>query len=387
MDFHDTSNETRKKMPAYRIDLENLGAIVDVLKRKDFVVLGPQVQDGAIVYDEISSISDLPVGWTDEQSPAAYRLSKRTDRALFGFAVGPHSWKKFLFPPVAKLFDVKKKNGAFELTHDESNPTKYAFIGVRPCEIHAIVIQDRVFLGGDYHDETYAERRSKLFILAVNCASPSDNCFCTSLHTGPKVSVGFDLVLTEVLKADAHYFIAEVGSEQGEEVLKDIKFRAATVEEIQDADAVILSAAQKMKKQVHTEGLKDTLYNSINNARWDVIGKRCLTCANCTMVCPTCFCFSVEDVADLTDSTAERWRKWDSCFTADFSYIHGGSIRSSPKSRYRQWMTHKFASWLDQFGTFGCVGCGRCITWCPVGIDITEEIRALSDQHTVQTIP
>jgi Fe-S oxidoreductase len=101
------------------------------------------------------------------------------------------------------------------------------------------------------------------------------------------------------------------------------------------------------------------------------------------MVCPTCFCTTVEDVSDVTGDHAERWRRWDSCFTLGFSYIHGGSIRNSGKARYRQWMTHKLASWIDQFGTSGCVGCGRCITWCPVGIDITEEARAIRDggQH------
>ena len=95
------------------------------------------------------------------------------------------------------------------------------------------------------------------------------------------------------------------------------------------------------------------------------------------MVCPTCFCTTVEDHSDLAGETAERVRSWDSCFTLDFSYVHGGSVRTETQSRYRQWMTHKLASWIDQFGTSGCVGCGRCITWCPVGIDITEEAAAI----------
>jgi Fe-S oxidoreductase len=99
------------------------------------------------------------------------------------------------------------------------------------------------------------------------------------------------------------------------------------------------------------------------------------------MVCPTCFCTSVEETNDLTGTESSRSRRWDSCFTMDFSYIHGGSVRNSPKSRYRQWMTHKLSTWVDQFGTSGCVGCGRCITWCPVGIDITEEVRAIADSE------
>lgn len=97
------------------------------------------------------------------------------------------------------------------------------------------------------------------------------------------------------------------------------------------------------------------------------------------MVCPTCFCTGVEDVTALAGDVTERVRKWDSCFTADFSYQHGGVVRESTKSRYRQWLTHKLSSWVDQFGSSGCVGCGRCITWCPTGIDLTAEVAAIAE--------
>jgi len=134
-----------------------------------------------------------------------------------------------------------------------------------------------------------------------------------------------------------------------------------------------------MGRTIDTTDVKSLLYRNSENSRWLETAKRCLTCANCTMVCPTCFCTTIEDVTDLTGKEAERRRKWDSCFTLDFSYIHGGNIRSSAASRYRQWLTHKFAYWQDQFGTYGCVGCGRCITWCPVGLDITEEINSINE--------
>ena len=132
-----------------------------------------------------------------------------------------------------------------------------------------------------------------------------------------------------------------------------------------------------MGREMNTDGIHDLLLANLEHPRWEEVAGRCLTCGNCTMVCPTCFCTSVEDTSDLAGVSAERSRRWDSCFTMDFSYIHGGSVRASPKSRYRQWMTHKLATWWDQFGSSGCVGCGRCITWCPVGIDITEEVRAI----------
>ena len=128
--------------------------------------------------------------------------------------------------------------------------------------------------------------------------------------------------------------------------------------------------------------LQALLYRNYNNERWQDLAQRCLDCGNCTMACPTCFCSKVEDITDLTGDHAERWREWDSCFTMDFSYIHGGSVRATTRSRYRQWLVHKLATWLDQFGSSGCVGCGRCITWCPVGIDLTEEVRLIRGSET-----
>ena len=127
------------------------------------------------------------------------------------------------------------------------------------------------------------------------------------------------------------------------------------------------------------DGIRDLLYDNLEHPRWSDTAGRCLSCGNCTMVCPTCFCSTVEDVTDVSGTQAERVRHWDSCFTSEHSYIHGGATRVTTKARYRQWLTHKLASWIDQFGTSGCVGCGRCITWCPVGIDITEEVRVIRD--------
>jgi Fe-S-cluster-containing hydrogenase component 2 len=141
---------------------------------------------------------------------------------------------------------------------------------------------------------------------------------------------------------------------------------------------MIESNAKSMRRSMHTEGIKELLYSSYDSEHWNRVAERCLSCTNCTMVCPTCFCSNVEDITDLKGGYTERWRVWDSCFTNDFTYIHGNpSIRSSTASKYRHWIVHKLASWIDQFGTSGCVGCGRCITWCPVGIDITEEIASL----------
>ncbi|MBO0725375.1 MAG: 4Fe-4S dicluster domain-containing protein, partial [Blastocatellia bacterium] len=257
----------------------------------------------------------------------------------------------------------------------------------RSCDLHAIAVQDLVFLDGPYVDPIYQARREQAFIIAVNCGQGSGVCFCVSMKTGPKASFGFDLALTEVLEADRHYFVVEIGTERGAEILQASPHRAASESERGKAEEVVERTATQMGRSLDTNDIKELLYRNYEHPRWDDVTSRCLTCANCTMVCPTCFCTTVEDVTDLTGEHAERWRRWDSCFTVDFTYIHGGSVRATPRSRYRQWMTHKLATWIDQFGTSGCIGCGRCITWCPVGIDITEEARAIRETESAGSQP
>ena len=353
----------------------DLQIVIDVLAERGYQVLGPTVREGAIVYDEISHIEELPRGWTDQQDAGRYRLEKRDDEALFGYAVGPQSWKRFLHPPIERLWQMRQDGADMSVTQDLAAP-KFAFLGVRACELHAIAIQDKVFLGGPYRDNAYQRRRQDNFIIALNCGEAGGTCFCVSMQTGPKAESGFDLALTELLR-ESHEFLVEVGSDRGAEVLAQIPHRAAVSVDIAAADTVVTKTAANMGRTLDTSGIKELLQNNLDHPRWDDVAQRCLSCTNCTMVCPTCFCTTVEDHTDLSGQIAERERKWDSCFTLDFSYIHGGSVRKQTRSRYRQWMTHKLANWIDQFGTSGCVGCGRCIDWCPVGIDITVETAAI----------
>lgn len=255
-----------------------------------------------------------------------------------------------------------------------------AALGVRSCELHAIAIQDRVLMGGKHVDRYYKAQRENILLVAVNCTRAGETCFCASMGTGPKVEKGFDLSLTEIVEKKEHYFIVEIGSRAGEAVLQELKSEEARAEEIEKAEKRLQHTAKHMGRTLESAGLREVLYENAESQHWQKVGQRCLSCANCTMVCPTCFCTTVEDVTDLTGTTAERRQLWDSCFSLDYSYIHGGSVRRSAEARYRQWITHKLASWIDQFGTSGCVGCGRCITWCPAGIDITEEIKVLQGE-------
>lgn len=361
------------------VERRDFDSLFAALKDRGYRVVGPTVRDGALVYDEVTSSEDLPAGYTDEQAPGTYRLRKGEGKALFGYTLGPQSWKRFLHPPSIRLWQAKRKGSAFQVDEQKAEQSAYAFLGVRSCELHAIEILDKVFLKGPIVDPSYAGRRKDLFIVAVNCTQAGGTCFCASMGTGPRADGGFDLALTEFNDGSQHFFVVEVGSERGAEVLRGVPHEPANESQKADVEQSVQQTIAHMGRTMITSDIKELLYKNYDHPRWNDVASRCLSCANCTMVCPTCFCTTVEDVTDLTGEYADRRRKWDSCFTMDFTYIHGGSTRASTRARYRQWMTHKLATWIDQFGTTGCVGCGRCITWCPVGIDITEEVKAIRE--------
>jgi formate hydrogenlyase subunit 6/NADH:ubiquinone oxidoreductase subunit I len=371
--------------PRSTITREGLQDLIDLLRRRGYCVVAPALRDKAIVYDEVTALDDLPAGWTDHQDAGSYRLSRREDEALFGYVVGPHSWKKFLHPERLRLWRARRTADRDSLIEETGDVPKFALLGARSCELHAIAIQDKVFLDSGHRDSDYALRRENAFIVAVNCGQAGGTCFCVSMETGPEVASGFDLALTEILDDGPHRFLVETGSQEGDELLQEIDRQPAADADRAAAQAAVEAARSQMGRSMNTTGIKELLQGNPEHTRWNEVASRCLSCANCTMVCPTCFCTTVEDVTDLSGDNAERWRRWDSCFTLDFSYIHGGNVRHSAKSRYRQWMTHKLAHWIDQFGSSGCVGCGRCITWCPVGIDITEEVAAIRASDAAQT--
>jgi ferredoxin len=371
------------------LERAGLDALIQRLATLGYRVLGPVARNGAIVHETIHDVGDLPMGWHDEQAPGSYQLRHDAgDPELFGWAVGPQSWKVPFFPAREDLWRARRDPDHVVVEHQDDAEGPFALIGTRPCELAGLDVLDRVLAASAHPDERYRARRRDTFVVAVECGSPASTCFCTSMSTGPAAPAGFDLALTELLDRhegmastplEGHRFLVRSGSDRGAEVLAAIPHHLVGPDDLSDRDAVLETARSAIARRLETEDLPNLLAGNIEHPRWTEIADRCLSCGNCTMVCPTCFCSDVRDITDLSGEVTRR-RTWSSCFDLEHSYLHGGSVRTSIASRYRQWATHKLSTWHDQFGTSGCVGCGRCIAWCPVGIDITEEVGIIRSQ-------
>lgn len=359
------------------LDRTHIGALIQTLTAAGYTVIGPTVDGSAVAYRPIRDAGDLPAGWRSRQDAGRYRLERRTDNALFGYVAGVESWKRYLFQPERTLWRSERTDDGFAVSTPEELAPKLAFLGARACEIAGMELQDRVFIEGGHADLDYKARREAAFIVAVHCTEAGDTCFCTSMGTGPGAKGGYDLALTELLDDGGHRFLLQIGSRRGEEIAARLPLLRLRASDRQAAETGVANAAASMGRTLETEGLKDLIQQNQEHSHWDDVAERCLACTNCTLVCPTCFCNTTEDMTDLEGLRAERRQRWDSCFSLDFSHLTHGPVRSSVKARYRQWMSHKLAHWIDQFGEFGCVGCGRCVTWCPAGIDITAEAAAL----------
>jgi ferredoxin len=365
------------------IGLDGLDLLVKAVLARGYRAVGPVLSDGAITLREITGASDLPAGWRDHQAPGSYKLTQDGDGSVFAWAVGPDSLKAQVFPPRSTIWRAKPPDYHVEEVPDTEPPV--AVIGAKPCDLAALGVLGRALDGPSVADPTFHKRRRATFVVAVECTRPASTCFCVAMGTGPGIADNFDVALTELGpnkggngSGGTRYarFLARAGSQLGREVIAALPQRPARDADNAERVSLLSKAASRMGRGVDTSGLPELMARNLSNPRWDDVAQRCLACGNCTAVCPTCFCANFEDTTNL-DGTVERRRTWASCSDLAYSYVHGGPVRSSIKSRYRQWATHKFSWWWDQFGTSGCVGCGRCITWCPAGIDITEEIAAL----------
>mgnify|MGYP001822152845 CR=1 FL=1 len=355
-----------------------LQQLVDALREGGRRVLGPVLRDGAVAFDEIRVLSDLPVGWRDEQQPGSYRLRDEGDERVFGVVHGPGSIKPFVFAPRESLLQIESDGPGrpFRASATVPEPEPVALLGVRPCDLAGLAAQDRVFLHDRYPDPYYASRRSGLLLVAVNCTRSVSTCFCTSFDSGPEARSGYDLALTELDDG----FLVHAGSPAGSALLEAVAHGPASDAVLADERSALDACAKGIGRRLETGDLPDLLYENLSHPRFDDVAERCLACGNCTQVCPTCFCHDERDEPMLDGDGAIRVREWDTCFDRAHSQVHGLNFRPHIRDRYRQWLVHKLGTWIDQFGSSGCVGCGRCLTWCPVGIDLTEEIAAIREE-------
>ncbi len=380
------------------IDVAGLQALIEALHARGYAVLGPTVRSGTVATGPVSGVDDLPRGVGDEQAPGSYRLRQRDDDAFFGFAAPAQSAKPVFFPADALLwrgrrspdrrgFDLEPRNA--EGDDGDGDGADRGTAGGRPVRtprrpglrrrrgrhprpgphqpsVHRPALRRPA--GGRLRRRRRLLRpgRDLLLRLDRDRPGPRPGRARSSTWSSPSCSTAAGTGSSSPWAASA---VPRCSTTSPSAPVAPAD--AASAAEVTER------ATGAMGRRLDPQGLKELLYAAVDSPRWAEVAGRCLSCSNCTMVCPTCFCTSVEDVADLTGDRVERHRAWDSCFTSAFSYIHGGTVRESASSRYRQWMTHKLAAWQDQFGTSGCVGCGRCVTWCPVGIDITEEAAAL----------
>lgn len=351
---------------------DELQSLVDALQGQGYRCIGPRARDGAIVYEGIDSVADMPQGMEDSQVPGQYRLRQADHGRLFAWANGPQALKPLTFSPREVLWRaVRDGEGRlrFERIPAEAPPT--AVVGVRACDLAALAILDRHYM----NDAHYRARRRALLLVAVNCTHPAETCFCASTGDGPRATAGFDLALDEL--EDGYVMYAR--TKKGRGIMSRLPQTPATQTQLRAGRRASRQAAARQTRTLPSRNLRDVLFSNLEHPRWDDVAARCLSCGNCTSVCPTCFCHGQAEEPALEGTHSTHYRQWDSCFTEGHSHLSGFTVRKDTRSRYRQWMTHKLGSWHDQFGRSGCVGCGRCIAWCPVGIDITEEAHAIND--------
>ena len=364
----------RRWLPRARFD-----AFLGALSADGRRVVGPTLRDGAIVMDDLAGPETLPIGLTLVGTPGRVRVQPLPDgpgRArAFQYTVSGDGFKRFTFPSrVEALTTDIAADGTVRIRVEvPSDEPPVAVVGARACDLAGLAVHDGVLVGGPAVDPDYQARRASLLVVAVECAVATSTCFCRTMGTGPEITSGADLILNELDDG----FIVRAPTPAGRSILETLDLVAAEVDAVGRAAAEVAATRAGMPDQAIPSDSRDLLLANLSHPRWEEIAERCVSCGNCTLVCPTCFCTGLEVTSDMDGQASTSTRTWDSCFTEGFAQVAGGSFRPKPKDRYRQWMTHKFATWWDQFGTSGCVGCGRCIAWCPVGIDIREELTAI----------
>ncbi|MET0050437.1 MAG: 4Fe-4S dicluster domain-containing protein [Candidatus Thiodiazotropha sp.] len=368
MNTQDRTTSARRPGFLPRADLQTL---IDHLHQAGYRVLAPLPRDGGLQYRELTSVAQFTPGLTNEQRPGHYRLQAGEGERLFDWNHGPQGLKPLCFAPSEVLWTEQSYKLSFEAKLPEVVPT--AVIGVRACDLAALAIQDRHFLHPDAPDPQYRARRESLFLVGVDCAHSAETCFCVSTGDGPSVGEGLDIGMAEL---DEGYLLW-AGSERGHALLQTLDTHPADDPQLEQMQQQTDQATEEQQRQLPAAQDLMRLYQRLEHLHWQVVGDRCLSCGNCTAVCPTCFCYNEIHERSLDGQSAQRLREWDSCFSASHSSMGHFKVRNETSQRYRQWATHKLAGWQVQQGRTGCTGCGRCIAWCPVGIDLVQEVNTI----------
>jgi len=313
-------------------------------------VFAPVKKDGAICFEPLSSAEDV----------------------VFDYPNSLKTPKEFFFPQAEVLFTFQ---GAERQTDKPAANTKpQVLFGLRPCDSKALLLLDSVFDQEDYQDPYYIEKRKNMVLIGLACTNPQSTCFCTSVGGGPFDKEGLDILVT---KLDDNRCYVEILTEKGKQLIaEDSSFKTVEKPDTKQVESVKKEAEAKIPTKVALEGLKEKLDGIFDSPLWDRIHEKCLGCAVCTYLCPTCHCFALLD--EKVSSNGQRIRNWDSCMFPIFTLeASGHNPRVSNRERMRQRIMHKFNYFVKNFGQTACVGCGRCLINCPVNMDIREIIETI----------
>ncbi len=353
-----------------------LEILLESMVTAGYRLVGPTLESGVVHYREISAVEDLPFGIIDQQQPGHYRSRRSPTEQVdhyFDWSNGT-GVKGWLFPSQQRLWrSERQQSGVVRFERVAADGPPLALFGIRSCDLAAIRRLDRHFLRPGAEDPWYAERNAGRLLVVVSCNHPAADCFCHSTATGPAPSDGYDLRLDELDEG----FLITAGTARGEQLLQPLPLAPVTAAQRQRVALQLQQSAAQQQRRLPSAQQCRSLGDLPDAPVWQQIAERCLGCGNCTASCPSCFCHRQQPEAQLDPQQAIQQRLWDSCFSTAHSQLHGVAVRNGVRERYRQWLTHKLSGWWQQFGEGGCVGCGRCITWCPVGIDLTVEVARL----------
>lgn len=343
------------RMEAKIINKREIASLLDRLI-KGYEVFAPVNKGDRICFERINSGSEAFLDYQNSRIPP----------------------KGLLLPQWEVLFSYHTTPGAVEIEEPPPPERQRLVFGIRPCDARSFTLLDKVF-DGECPDPYYVNRRQGTVVVSLGCPKPRATCFCTSVNGGPFSTGGSDLLLVDI----GDEYVIQVISDEGARLLEGSGLKDAGENKLVLVAGAVRVAEASLEAGVATKGLKEKLDHSFNDPIWQQLTEKCLGCGVCTYLCPTCHCFDIVD--EGAGSDGDRIRLWDSCQFPLFTLQASGvNPRPTVRERYRQRIMHKFSHFIDNYGEFGCVGCGRCVTECPVNLDIRQVLNAISQLEGVR---